>query len=760
MAKITSVSTKLNNADLTLEVGRFAERATSSVLAQHGDTIVQVAIVGSRRPTDLGYFPLQVQYQEKLYAGGIIKGSRFVKREGRPTDEAILTGRLIDRSIRPLFPKDYNYDVQITITVLAIDSQHSPDVVAIIATSAALANSDIPWAGPVGAVRIGLDAKTGSLLSHPTVSQISESDLDLVGVATDKAVIMLEAGANQVPDEKVAKALELSFTECQQIVKLINDLTAKTKPVKREYIANSASPELKKQVIDQFADQINKIADQLFVGEDNWNVDLDTIKTELETAFPEANPAHLFTIIENKLGEIFRSRILKDKIRPGGRKIDEIRPISINTGLFHRLHGSAVFQRGVTQALTIATLGSPSREQLLEGMDGESTKRYIHHYNAMPFSVGETGRFGWPSRREVGHGALAERALLPVIPAEAKFPYTIRLVSEIMAQNGSTSMASTCGSTLALMDAGVPITAPVAGVTVGMVSSPTNPTTDYVLLTDIAGLEDHQGDMDLKITGTITGITAMQMDVKSTQILPQALVAAIAQAKVGRLFILDLITQHISNPRPEVSQYAPKIKQIKIPVEKIGELIGPGGKVIKQIIADSGAEVDVDDDGAVSISSQDKTQLEAAITMVKNTVREFEVGEVFDNCKVVKLASFGAFVELVPGKEGMVHVSEMSTDYVNDAADILSVGDLVKVRISKIENGKIGLSMLFGDDIKRKSTNRGPSNRSSRPSFRGHQSNSRRFQNHQGTPKQPSTNTGSRLSGAQTGNSYDKYWNK
>lgn len=697
--KKTSVSLPFAGTTITLEIGELAPQATTSVLARYGDTTVLVTVVEGNDREDLGYFPLSVEYVERLYAGGRIKGSRWVKREGRPTDDAVLIGRLIDRSIRPLFPKAYKKEVQVVITVLSVDGEHEPDILAMNAVSCALALSPIPWNGPIGAIRMGYvkenaDGDKAEFLLNPTTSQSVYSELDLIVSQKDDKTVMIEAGALQVPENLLVEAIEKAHVETKKVVDFINDFAKKSGQSKHEVVENTRLLDLSKRIEKTYKKDLEKLAGILAdkeAGGGETGKLVDTIFEKEKEQNPEAeiDKKLVSQAVEKVMFSIIRSNAVKSKKRPDGRGLDEIRPLAARVSVLPRTHGSAVFQRGITQALTVATLGSPRMEQLIESAEGEESKRYIHHYSMPPYSVGEAGRIGTPSRREIGHGALAERALEPVIPSREKFPYTIRVVSEILSSNGSTSMASTCGSTLALMDAGVPIEKPVAGISVGMMSEGD----DYVLLTDIIGLEDFSGDMDFKVAGTDTGVTAIQLDVKIPGLTVPQIKEIFEKANSARMKILDVMVKAIGTSRAEVSEYAPKIEMIQIPVEKIGELIGPGGKTIKNIIAQTGATVDVEDDGSVTVSSTDDEAVRKAIDWVQGLTREVQAGEEFEG-EVKRILPFGAFVEILPGKEGMVHVSQMSQDYVNNPEDVVSIGDSVKVRVMEIdEQGRINLTM-------------------------------------------------------------------
>ncbi len=693
----TSVSIELAGKKLTLETGELAEQATASVLARLGDTVVLVTVVEGG-PTELDYFPLSVDYVERLYAGGRIKGSRWVKREGRPSDEAILAGRLIDRSIRPLFPKAFKNEVQVIVTVLSVDGENEPDILAINAVSAALAISRIPWNGPIGAVRVGYVKENGNAaeyLINPGGPEAQFSELDIVASQSKDKTVMIEAGAMQIKEEVLVEAIKRAHKETKEIISLIEDLTKKVGQKKLEVSEENLLHETVVLINKTYKDDVEALIKSR-VNKESGGDEMGDLVTKIyedqkaASSENEADKKVIVKAIENVMYKIIRSNVLEKKKRADGRKMDEIRPLAMSLGILPRTHGSAIFQRGITQALSIVTLGSPRMEQLIESAEGEETKRYIHHYSGLPYSFGQTGRVGTPSRREIGHGALAERALLPVIPGQDVFPYTIRVVSEVLSQNGSSSMASTCGSTLALMDAGVPIKKPVAGISIGMMSDDSK----YELLTDIIGLEDFSGDMDFKVAGTDDGVTAIQLDVKIPGLTVEQVEAILQRAKDARLQILEKMHAVIPTPRANLSQYAPKIEMLKIPVEKIGELIGPGGKIIKNIIATTGATVDVEDDGSVAISGTTDEAVDKALEWVKGLTREVTVGESFEG-EVKRILPFGAFVEFLPGKEGMVHVSKMSTEFVKDPNDVVKIGEKVKVRVVEIDDqGRINLSML------------------------------------------------------------------
>ncbi len=718
---IHKTSLKVGDKTIELEIGRFAQQATQAVIARIGDTMVHATVVMSNPREDIDWFPLQVEYQEKLYAGGKIKGSRWVKRDGRPSDDVILKARLIDRSIRPLFPEGFNNEIQIIITVLSADDENDADMAAMFAVSAALTLSKIPWNGPIGAVRLGLD-EASKLIINPTYQQRETSSLDLIISASQDAVVMVEAGANEVSESQMLEAFQTAQTTIAAALKQLQPFLQEHGQDKIAFIP---------QVLeDKFINQVNKDAgSQITDFVKAWAklkpFPKDVLIQELADKYgDDTSKKDIATALDILMKKEARRLTSQTGKRPDGRKSDEIRPISCEVGLLPRTHGSGMFLRGSTQALTITTLGSPALNQLIESMVGEEEKRYIHHYYMPPFTVGETGRIGWPSRREVGHGALAERALEPVIPSVEDFPYTIHVVSEIMSSNGSTSQASVCGSTLSLMDAGVPIKKPVSGIAMGLIKEGDQ----YIVLSDIQGLEDFTGDMDFKVAGTKDGITAMQMDIKISGIPIEVLTQALEQARLGRLFILDKMLQAIPEPRKELSPYAPKIVTVTVPVDKIGEIIGPGGKIIKKIIAETEAEIDIDDDGNVFITSTDLEAIEKAKKWVTDLVREVQVGEEFTG-EVVRVENYGAFVNILPGRDGLVHVSNMSSEYVSDVNTLVKLGDQVQVRVQEIDDaGKIGLTMLTPEQEAQKKSqnqNRGPRGGGNRGGYNHSRGNSR-----------------------------------
>jgi len=679
---------ELGGKTITLTTGILAEQADSAVMARCGDTVVLATVTSAPLKIDLDYFPLSVEYQEKLYAGGKIKGSRWVKRDGRPTDEEILTARLIDRSIRPLFSKTYKREVQIIVTVLSVDGENSPSTLGAIAASAAVHTSTLPWKGPVGVVNLGLSEK--DFIVNPTNIEINNSPLDLVVSSTKEAVLMIETGAKEVDEKTIVDGVKLAFSEAQKINKVAVELADEMNIKRDVYVEDKPSKELESQVHKLVDDKIPALVKNMATHEGASGDFIELVEAVKENITSEAEKKYVLEIIDHIKKDYIREQILEKGIRPDGRKLTEVRPLSAEVGFLPRTHGSGLFKRGQTQVLSIATLGASSLGQLLETAEGEEEKRYMHHYSMPPFTTGEVGRVGSPGRREIGHGALAEKALIPVLPTKEEFPYAIRVVSEVMSSNGSTSMASVCGSSLALMDAGVPIKAPVSGIAMGLIIDGKN----VAILTDIMGLEDFNGDMDFKVAGTEKGITAIQLDVKTLNLTLEILEKALDQAKIGRAEILKVVTDAIKEPRKSVSTFAPKIKLVTIPVDKIGELIGPGGKAIKKLMADTETEVEVEDDGKVSVSGMDEEKIAKAIVWIEGLAKEVQAGEIYEG-EVVRLMPFGAFVNILPGKDGMVHVSDMGQEgFVADAGSVVSIGDKIKVRVKKIDDmGRINLSM-------------------------------------------------------------------
>lgn len=680
---------------LSFQTGKLANAATIAVLGRMGDTSVLVTVVAGAEREDIDYFPLQVEYAEKLYAGGRIKGSRWVKREGKPTDEAVLTGRLIDRSIRPLFPKGYKKTVQIIITLLSVDGVNSPDILSALTVSAALHASPIPWKGPIGVCRIGA-IRNGELtyVVNPTEEDQKFSVMDLVVSSLNKKVIMIETGAEEVNEEEIEKGIAIATDENEKMTSFINEFAKEVGNTKETASDSAVDEKLLQLLKKEFKKELDGLVEQKAKKEfeDKGAID-ELVGMVSEKHADEFDKKQIAKAIDYVSKQIIRENILSKK-RVDGRGIDEIRNLSSEVSIIPRIHGSSLFSRGETQVLSIVTLGAPSLEQLIEGPEGEEAKRYIHHYSMPPYSVGETGRFGFPSRREIGHGALAEKALEPVLPAQKDFPYTIRVVSEVLSSNGSTSQASTCASTLALMDAGVPIKAPVAGIAMGIVTKSDD---EYVILTDILGIEDFSGEMDFKMAGTETGVTAIQLDVKNMGLTSTMIHEVVVRARAARLKILENMKKAIQEPRREISQYAPKVVVITPPQEKIGEIIGPGGKNIRALIAKTNTDINVSDDGKVTISGIDKNNVEMAAKLIENMTREIQVGEIFEG-EVKRIAAFGAFVECIPGKDGLVHVSKMGRGFVKDPSEVVKVGDKVKVKVMEIDNmGRVNLQM-FGPD--------------------------------------------------------------
>ncbi len=682
-------SIELGGRTLTLTTGTLAEQAAGAVMARMGDTVVLATVAAAPLKMEMDYLPLSVEYQERLYAGGRIKGSRWVKREGRPTDEEILAARLIDRSIRPLFPKTYKKEVQLIVMVLSVDGENDPKILGAIAASTAIHLSTLPWKGPVAPLTVGI--KDEKYVVNPLTSDLEVSPMDLTVSSTKDAVLMVEAGAKEVTEDQIVKGIEFAQKESKAILKLIEEM-AEEKGVQREvYKEDKPSAELENQVKKLVGDKMAGLVKNMANHEgpsDEYAEFISAIKDQFEK---ETDKKFVLDIVDHMKKDYIREQILKKGIRPDGRKLTELRELTGAVGILPRTHGSALFSRGQTQVLSVVTLGSESMGQLLESAEGEEEKHYMHHYSMPPYATGEAGRVGSPNRREIGHGMLAERALLPVIPSQEEFPYAIRIVSEVMSSNGSTSMASVVGSTLSLMDAGVPIKAPVAGIAMGLIIEDEK---NFAVLTDLMGIEDFNGDMDFKVAGTEKGITALQMDCKALNITTPVLEKGLAQAKDARAQIMKKILETLPESRKTVSEYAPKIKVVKIPVDRIGEFIGPSGKNIKKLMADTGTQIDVNDDGSVSVSGVDPEKMQNAITWVEGFSKEVKAGEIYEG-EVVRLMSFGAFVNILPGKDGMVHVTDMGQDgFVKDAGDVVQIGQKVQVRVKEIDDqGRINLSM-------------------------------------------------------------------
>ena len=690
---VVRVTTEYAGKPLTLEVNRVGFRTTASVLVTYGETIVLGSTVVGTKPVQLDYFPLSIDYEEKFYAAGKISSSRFIKREGRPSDEAILIGRLIDRPIRPLFPKGYRQEIQVVATVLSADPNFRPDMIAMIAASAALSLTGTPFDGPVAGLRVG--KVNGEFKAFLTPEERANSDLDLVVAGIESGITMVEAAANEVSEEEIAKALAWAYENYQPAIKLQKELVEKIAPEKREYELVLPNESIQNEADKWLEDKLGE-ATRVHYGERNQII--NELRWNFHDYFREKIGAKDYEEIYDEYDEAFtkalhndvRRGIVKDGLRPDGRKLTEIRPLSSEVGILPRVHGSALFTRGLTQALNAVTLAPLKYAQLVDTMeitDGE--RRYMHHYNAPGYTVGEARRLGSPGRREIGHGYLAERAIVPVLPSEEEFPYAIRSVTEIMSQNGSTSMAATCSSTLALMDAGVPLKRPVSGIAMGLMMDDGNP---YVL-SDIADAEDFAGDMDFKVTGTEKGITALQMDMKVHGLPVNILEKALDQSKSGREHILSHMLSIITEPKNHISPHAPRIEKIKINPEKIGAIIGKGGETINKITSETGAEIDIKDDGLVTVSAVNTENIEKALEWIKGLVEEPEVGKIYTG-KVVTIKDFGAFVNFMPGIDGMLHISQLSNERVENVTDVLKEGQMVKVRLEAIDDrGRYSLTM-------------------------------------------------------------------
>jgi polyribonucleotide nucleotidyltransferase len=675
---------------LIVETGKIAGQADGSVTVQYGDTVVlATAVMAKTAREGIDFFPLTVDYEERQYAAGKIPGG-YPRRETRPRDEAVLIGRLIDRPLRPLFPKGMRNDVQIILTTLSYDQENDPGVLGIVGASCALTISDIPWSGPIGGVRMG--SVDGKLVVNPTESERERSDLDLVIAATADAVMMVEAGANRVSERLVLDAIRQAHEAIRTLCQLQEELRRECGKSKREFTPAEFDPEVEPAVDAELGDRLTAVLNQ--ADKTTRDAGLDALTNEVLGKLSERFDAtQIVSVVEGRIKDAVRAQILTQNQRPDGRDSTTLRPILCEVGVLPRTHGSALFTRGQTQALSIATLGSPGDAQQIETLHWEDdSKRYLHHYNFPPYSTGETGRLGAPSRRSIGHGHLAERALVPVLPPAESFPYTLRVVSEIVSSNGSTSMASVCGSTLSLMDAGVPLAAPVAGVAMGLVLGSGEQAGKHAVLTDIIGMEDALGDMDFKVAGTADGITALQMDIKVKGITPEIMEEALEQARHARLAILAKMKEAIAEPRPSLSQFAPKMVTVRIPQDKIGAIIGPGGKTIRRIQEETGSQIDIDDSGLVNISSPLGDGAERAAQIVRSMTEEVEVGKIYLG-KITRLMNFGAFAEILPGKEGLIHISELAEHRVNRVEDVVEVGDEVIVPVTEIDpQGRVNLS--------------------------------------------------------------------
>jgi polyribonucleotide nucleotidyltransferase len=681
------VSIPLGGSTLSIEVGKVAKQANGSAFVRYGDTVVLATACSSNPREGIDFFPLTVDYREYTYAAGKIPGG-FFKREGRPTEKEILSSRLIDRPVRPMFADGYNDETQVIAMVLSADTDNNPDVIGLVAAAAALYLSDIPFLNPLAAVRVGL--VDGHLVTNPTYAEVKESLLNMVVAGSESAIAMVEAGATEVSEETVSDAIQYAHGEIKKIIAAEKELFQKLGLKKRDVAAPVLDEAIENEVRQKVEDNLREAMDTSKYPKLESQKKISALKEALITSYPEADEetrrkaAGAFGRLEER---IFRQDTLQKRQRPDRRAFDQVRPITCEVGLLPRTHGSALFTRGETQALVTATLGTAEDQQRLDVLEGESFKRFMLHYNFPPFSVGETRFMRGPGRREIGHGALAERALFGMVPDETTFPYTIRVVSDILESNGSSSMASVCGGCLALMDAGVPIKSPVAGIAMGLVKEGDK----YAILTDIAGAEDHFGDMDFKVAGTKDGITALQMDIKVSGITPQIMAEALAQAKVARLHILGEMLASLSEPRTKISAYAPHIYTIHINPAKIGELIGPGGKVIRGIVEQTGAKIDVENDGRVNVAAVDETSANKALKIIKDMMAEAELNKTYLG-KVVRLADFGAFVEIFPGTDGLLHISEVAEHRIRDVRDELKEGDQLLVKVISIDGNKIRLS--------------------------------------------------------------------
>jgi polyribonucleotide nucleotidyltransferase len=678
---------EVGGRSFVIENGKMAKQANGAVLVRYGDTVVLVTATASKEPREgVDFFPLTVDYEEKMYAVGKIPGG-FIKREGRPGNSAILCARLIDRPIRPLFNKGFRNDVQIVATVMSVEQDNPPEIAAMIGASCALCVSDIPFNGPIAGVRVG--RVDGKFVINPTVEQRKVSDLNLTVAGSHDAVMMVEAGANELPEDVVLEAILFGHKEIQRIVEFQRDIMAACGKEKREMKLFEIPEALEKGIREYAAERLDKAVrnpDKLQRDEDIAVVNADTMEHFL-VEYPD-NAKEIAQVLHDVEKDIVRHMITHEKIRPDGRALDEVRPVSCEVGILPRAHGSGLFTRGQTQILTVTTLGSLSDEQVLDGLGTEKSKRYIHQYNFPGYSVGEARPIRSPGRREIGHGALAERALVPVIPSEEEFPYTLRLVSEVLESNGSSSMGSVCGSTLSLMHAGVPIKRPVAGVAMGLVKEGD----EYTILTDIQGMEDALGDMDFKVAGTEVGVTAIQMDIKIAGITREILSSALAQAKRGREFIMGKMMECISEPAADLSPYAPRVTTMHIKTDKIRTVIGPGGKMIKKIVDETGTQIDIEEDGTIRISATDQDAAKKAVAIIEELVREVEVGAVYKG-RVTRTMTFGAFVEVLPGKEGLCHISQLAKERVEKVEDVVNVGDELEVKVTEIDRqGRVNLS--------------------------------------------------------------------
>ena len=691
--------TALGGRLLQLEIGKVCEMANGQVMVRYGDSVVNVTAVCSKSPRpDIDFFPLSCDYEEKMYAAGKIPGG-FIKREGRPSERAVLTSRLMDRPLRPLFPKGFYNDVQVVATVMCVDLDCSPEIAAMIGSSVALSISDIPWEGPTASVNIGrID---GQLIVNPTLAEREVSDMHVTVSGTKDAVMMVEASANEVPEEEILDAIMFAHEEIKKLVAFIEEIVAEIGKEKLAIEFYKAPADIDEAVR---AYAVDKMYAAIKTYDKQERLDnMDAVEQETKEHFAEIYPDNakdINSVLYSITKEQVRNMILDEGIRPDNRKLDEIRPIWCETGLLPRTHGTGLFKRGQTQVLSVVTLGSIGESQTLDGISEDTEKRYMHNYNFPAYSVGETKPLRGPGRREIGHGALAERALIPVLPDEVEFPYAMRVVSEVLSSNGSTSQASVCGSCMALMDAGVPIKAPVAGIAMGLIERvEEDGSSKMAILSDIQGMEDFLGDMDFKVAGTKTGVTAIQMDIKVHGLSKQVLQDALKQAYVGRIHIMEQMMEEISEPRKELSPYAPRILSMHVDSEKIRIVIGPGGKTINRIISETGAKIDINDEGLIYIAAPDLESANAAMKQIELLVKEVEAGDVYTG-KVVRLMTFGAFIELLPGKDGLLHISKISKERIDKVEDVLNIGDTVTVKVAEIDSqGRINLTRKGLEDI-------------------------------------------------------------
>lgn len=688
--EVKTFTKQINGDDLIIQTGKLAKQANGSVTIQYGGTVVlATATMTDSAREGVDFFPLMVDYEERLYAAGKIKGSRFIKREGRPTDEAILSGRIVDRTIRPLFNGRMRNDVQVVLTILSVDQENDPDICSVIGASIALGISNIPWDGPVGAIRVGkID---GQLVLNPSYEQREKSTFELFLTGKDGKINMIECGGKEIPEQEIVEAMHFGQKYINELVEFQREIISQIGKTKKEAKLMQAAPEIEDQMKKFLEGKIEcaVMEKDKRTREDNMSALkkslLDFVSENLGAEYVEI--AKL--VLDEEIDDFVHQTAIQKNERPDGRRMDEVRELSAEVSILPRTHGSGLFNRGETQVLTVLTLGAPGDEQIIDGMKEETTKRFMHHYSFPPFSVGEVKPMRGPGRREIGHGALAEKAIEPLIPSKEEFPYTVRLVSEVLGSNGSSSQASICGSSLALMDGGVPIPRPAAGIAMGLMSDKDG---NYKVLTDIQGPEDHYGDMDFKIAGTEKGITAIQMDVKIGGISIEILEEAIGKAREARMHILEVMGKTISQPRTDLSQYAPRITSFNINPDKIRDVIGPGGKIINEIIAETGVTIDIEDSGLVLITSKNAEAASKATTWIKNITREVAPGEIFQG-KVVKIMNFGAFVEILPGQEGLVHISELAPSRVEKVEDVVKTGDIIAVKVKNIDDqGRINLT--------------------------------------------------------------------